>query len=147
MSSFIEHFASLPDPRIERTRLHKLGDILFITIAAVLSGCDDWNEIELYGESKEEWLRRYLELPNGIPSHDTFNRVFSLLAPEALRQCFFSWVQEVARLTEGEVGKRSIIHMVSAWSGDWFPRVGTSKGRGEKLARLPLFPPCLTFWN
>jgi predicted transposase YbfD/YdcC len=131
MASFFEHFDSLTDPRIDRTKLHKLSDILFITIAAVLSGCEDWNEIELYGQSKEEWLRKYLELPNGIPSHDTFNRVFSLLDPEALRQCFLSWVHEVARLTEGEVvsidgkrlcgsgaaGKRSIIHLVSAWSG------------------------------
>jgi hypothetical protein len=94
MSSFFEHFASLPDPRVERTRLHKLSDILFITMAAVLSGCDDWNEIELYAEMKEEWLRKYLELPGGIPSHDTFNRVFSLLDPEALRACFLSWVEE-----------------------------------------------------
>lgn len=131
MSSFFEHFGSLADPRVERTRLHKLSDILFITMAAVLSGCDDWNEIELYAEMKEEWLRKYLELPGGIPSHDTFNRVFSLLDPEALRLCFLSWVESVARLTEGEVvsidgkrlcgsgedGKRSLIHLVSAWSG------------------------------
>jgi predicted transposase YbfD/YdcC len=130
MSSFFEHFASLPDPRVERTRLHKLSDILFITLAAVLSGCDDWNEIELYGKTKEEWLREYLELPSGIPSHDTFNRVFSLLDAEALRACFLSWVEEVACLTKGEVvsidgkrlcssgedGKRSLIHLVSAWS-------------------------------
>jgi predicted transposase YbfD/YdcC len=131
MSGFFEHFGALPDPRVERTRLHKLSDILFMTIAAVLSGCDDWNEIELYAETKEPWLRRYLELPGGIPSHDTFNRVFSLLDPDALRGCFLSWVEQIASLTEGEVvsidgkrlcgsgesGKRSIIHMVSAWSG------------------------------
>lgn len=130
MSSFFEHFETLPDPRIERTRRHNLSDILFITIAAVLSGCDDWNEIELYGETKEPWLRKYLELAGGIPSHDTFNRVFSLLEPDALRECFLSWIEQVARLTGGEVvsidgkrlcgsgedGKRSIIHMVSAWS-------------------------------
>jgi hypothetical protein len=72
MSSFFEHFDILADPRVERTKLHKLSDILFITIAAVLSGCEDWNEIELYAETKEEWLRKYLELPNGIPSHDTW---------------------------------------------------------------------------
>jgi hypothetical protein len=130
MASFYEHFEALPDPRVERTRLHKLSDILFITMAAVLSGCDDWNEIELYGETKEEWLRKYVELPNGIPSHDTFNRVFSLLDPEALRECFLDWVQSIARLSEGDVvsidgkrlcssgeeGKRSFIHLVSAWS-------------------------------
>lgn len=131
MSSFFEHFDALPDPRVERTKLHKLSDILFITIAAVLSGCNDWNEIELYGQTKEEWLRKYLELPGGIPSHDTFNRVFSLLNPDALRECFLSWVEQIAQRTEGEVvsidgkrlcgsgenGKRCIIHMVSAWSG------------------------------
>jgi predicted transposase YbfD/YdcC len=130
MSSFFEHFETLPDPRIDRTKRHNLSDILFITIAAVLSGCDDWNEIELYGQTKEEWLRKYLELPGGIPSHDTFNRVFSLLDPDALRECFLNWIEQIASLTEGEVvsidgkrlcgsgedGKRSIIHMVSAWS-------------------------------
>lgn len=130
MASFFEHFEALPDPRVERTRLHKLGDILFITMAAVLSGCDDWNEIELYGETKQAWLGKYLELPNGTPSHDTFNRVFAALDPSALRECFLSWVESVVQLTEGELvsidgkrlcssgqdGKRSIIHMVSAWS-------------------------------
>ncbi len=130
MCSFFEHFADLPDPRLERTKQHKLSDILFITIAAVLSGCDDWNAIELYGETKEEWLRKYLELPNGIPSHDTFNRLFAALDSTALRECFLSWVQSVVSVTEGEVvsidgkrlcasgeqGKRSLIHLVSAWS-------------------------------
>jgi predicted transposase YbfD/YdcC len=130
MPSFFEHFESLPDPRLDRTKLHKLSDILFITIAAVLSGCDDWNEIEFYGQSKEEWLRQYLELPNGIPSHDTFNRVFSLLDASALQACFIGWVQSIVQLSKGEVvsidgkrlcgsgkdGKHAVIHMVSAWS-------------------------------
>ena len=79
MSSFIDFFDSLSDPRVERTRKHKLIDILVITIAAVISGCDDWNEIELYGNSKLEWLKGFLKLPEGIPSHDTFNRVFAML--------------------------------------------------------------------
>jgi predicted transposase YbfD/YdcC len=157
MSSFFEHFASLPDPRVERTRLHKLSDILFITMAAVLSGCDDWNEIELYGESKEEWLRNYLELPSGIPSHDTFNRVFSLLDPEALRECFLSWVQEVASLTKGEVisidgkrlcssgedGKRSFIHLVSAWSESNQMMLGEVKVE-EKTNEITAIPTLLS---
>ncbi len=110
MSSFIDFFDSLPDPRVKRTRKHKLIDILIITIAAVLSGCDDWNEIELYGNSKEEWLKAFLELPEGIPSHDTFNRVFAMLDPEELQKRFLSWVQSVATITDGQVvsidGKR-----------------------------------------
>lgn len=130
MASFFEYFESLPDPRIDRTKLHKLSDILFITIAAVLSGCDDWNDIELYGETKQEWLRQYLELPHGIPSHDTFNRVFAALDTSALQECFFNWVQSIAGLTKGDVvsidgkrlcgsgqnGSKAMIHMVSAWS-------------------------------
>ena len=83
MGNFFEHFATLPDPRVERSKRHKLCDIVFIAIASVLSGCDDWNEMELYGKAKYEWLKNYLELPNGIPSHYTFNRVFAALNPAA----------------------------------------------------------------
>jgi predicted transposase YbfD/YdcC len=130
MGSFFEHFASLPDPRIDRTKRHKLCDIIFIAIAAVLSGCDDWNEMEQYGKAKYDWLKNYLELPNGIPSHDTFNRLFAALDPKAFQQCFISWVQSACQLTEGSLvsidGKRlrssgvdgssSIVHLVSLWS-------------------------------
>ncbi len=77
MSSFFAHFEALVDPWVERKRRHQFSAILFITMAAVWSGCDDWNEMERYGETKEAWLRQYLELPAGIPG--TFNRVFSLL--------------------------------------------------------------------
>ena len=130
MESPINFFDSLPDPRVERTRLHELKDIIFITIAAVLSGCEDWNDIELYGKAKEDWLRTFLKLPHGIPSHDTFNRVFAAIDPVALEKCFVEWVQQVAEITEGQIvsidgkrlcnsgcdGKKSIVHMVSAWS-------------------------------
>src|ERR1043165_10040274 len=104
MTSFIDLFSNLPDPRVERTRRHKLIDILVITIAAVLSGCDDWNEIELYGHSKEEWLRQFLELPEGIPSHDTFNRVFRLLDPVQFSRCFLAWMQGAAAGRAGAGG-------------------------------------------
>jgi len=130
MAGIIEHFESLPDPRREHRKEHKLIDIIFITIAAVICGADDWYEIEDYGIYKQDWLKTILELPGGIPSHDTFNRVFSILDPAALQHCFISWVQSIAKITEGQLisidgkrmcnsgeqGSKAIIHMVSAWS-------------------------------
>jgi predicted transposase YbfD/YdcC len=129
MDGIIHFFGSMEDPRIERTRKHNLIDIVCITLAAVLSGCDDWYEIALFGKEKEEWFRKYLELPNGIPTHDTFNRVFSALDPQELQRCFGEWIESIAQLTEGRIisvdgkrlcgggsnGKKSIVHMVSAW--------------------------------
>ena len=110
MSGLMEHFETLTDPRMERRKLHKLHDIIFITIAAVVCGCDDWNDIEEFGTIRYDWLKTILELPNGIPSHDTFNRVFSLLDPKELQQSFSSWIQAVAKVTEGSIisldGKR-----------------------------------------
>lgn len=130
MASIMEHFGSLPDPRLDRKKLHKLQDIIFITIGAVICGCDTWEDIEEWAEIREDWLKTILELPNGIPSHDTINRVFSLIDPQAFQQCFVEWVKSVSKVTEGQVisidGKRlvnsgeggikSIVHMVSAWS-------------------------------
>lgn len=130
MASIMEHFENLPDPRIDRKKLHKLGDIIFITISAVICGCDTWEDIEEWGEIREGWLSTILELPNGIPSHDTINRVFSLIDPIAFQQCFVDWVKSVSKVTEGQIisidgkrlcnsgehGSKSVIHMVSAWS-------------------------------
>ncbi len=131
MQSPIDFFSSLTDPRMDRCKLHKLSDILFITIAACLSGAEDWEEIEEYGEAKQDWLKTFLELPNGIPSHDTFNRLFAALDPVELERCFAAWIRSVAEISQGQVvsidgkrlcgsgehGKKSIVHMVSAWSG------------------------------
>lgn len=125
----LSFFDDLTDPRVDRTKLHSVKDIIGITICAVISGCDDWDEIELYGQHKFDWLKQFLELPNGIPSHDTFNRVFAALDPHELRDCFISWVQSIAQITNGRVvsidgkrlcnsgvdGKKGFIHMVSAW--------------------------------
>lgn len=130
MNSFIDYFSSLPDPRVERTREHLLIDIIFITIAAVICGAETWNDIENYGKSKESWLRKYLKLPNGIPSHDTFNRFFSALDPKRFEEAFLSWVRDICELTKGDVvsidGKtirgsrdsvsKRAIHIISAWS-------------------------------
>jgi predicted transposase YbfD/YdcC len=129
--ALFDHFARLPDPRIERHRWHKLSDILVIAVCAVLCGAESYPAIEDFGQEREEWLRQFLELPEGIPSHDTFNRVLRLLDPVQFQACFLSWMQAVAAATAGEVvaidGKRlrrsfakgsakRAIHMVSAWA-------------------------------
>lgn len=129
MTGLIRFFEAMEDPRVERTKLHKFIDIISITIAAVICGCEDWNKIALFGKFKKEWLSTFLELPNGIPSHDTFNLFFAALGPQVLQQCFLNWIQEVANITEGRIisidgkrlcgsgtqGKKAIVHMVSAW--------------------------------
>jgi len=133
MTTIMEHFGGLPDPRTKAHKIvHKLYDIVFITIAAVICGAEDWYDIEDFGEANQDWLKKYLELPGGLPSHDTYNRVFSLFDPQALQQCFISWVQSITRQSEGQVvsidgkqlrhsgeqGGKAIIHMVSAWSNE-----------------------------
>ncbi|GGA53413.1 hypothetical protein CYANOKiyG1_73460 [Okeania sp. KiyG1] len=100
--SIYEYFNKLEYPRVDRTKGHKLIEIMIITICAVICGADTWVDIEAYGESKYEWLKSFLELPNGIPSHDTFARVFARLEPEKLQQCFLSWIQSVSEITDGE---------------------------------------------
>jgi predicted transposase YbfD/YdcC len=131
--ALLDHFASLPDPRIERHRWHKLSDIVVIAVCAVLCGAESYPAIEDFGQEREEWLRQFLELPAGIPSHDTFNRVFRLLDPVQFQGCFLRWMQAVAEVTAGEVvaldGKalrrsfekgtaKRAIHMVSAWASE-----------------------------
>ena len=125
-----EHFSVLPDPRVERTRKHKLEDILTITISAVICGAETWADVEAFGESKEGWFRTFLELPHGIPSHDTFGRVLAALDPEAFERAFQAWVRDLKGTSAGKQvaidGKairrsldrasgRACIHLVSAW--------------------------------
>ena len=99
----MEHFSELKDPRIERCMRHKLVDIIAIAICATICGADNWAHVALFGQGKEEWLRTFLELPNGIPSHDTFGLVFYQLDPEEFQLCFMEWTQGVADLMPGEV--------------------------------------------
>jgi predicted transposase YbfD/YdcC len=130
-TAIYEFFSDIEDPRVERQKRHKLIDIITITICAVISGVEHWTEIESYGKTKYKWFKKFLELPHGVPSHDTFSRVFQVLNPEELQRCFLTWTQSVYQLSEGEIipidGKtlrhsydtakdQKAIHMVSAWS-------------------------------
>ena len=99
----MDHFQDLEDPRIERSKQHGLLDILAIAICAVICGADSWVHVEMFGKSKEEWFHSFLDLPNGIPSHDTFGEVFSRLDPERFQECFMERSQAVAVLLPGEV--------------------------------------------
>jgi predicted transposase YbfD/YdcC len=123
-------FAELKDPRMNRTKLHSLCDILTIAICALICGADGWVQVEEFGDCKKKWFRTFLDLPNGIPSHDTFGRVFAALDPCAFEECFKKWIAEMAQATAGRLiaidGKtirrsldtangKAAIHMVSAW--------------------------------
>ncbi len=124
------YFSDMKDPRIERCKLHLLEDIVFISIASVLSGAESWNDMELYGKQKEPWLSSILALPHGIPSHDTFNRFFAALDPGEFESGFIRWVKSISEHIKGEVisidGKtmrgsktkdfKSATHIVSAWA-------------------------------
>jgi predicted transposase YbfD/YdcC len=126
-----DHFAALPDPRIDRAKRHQLLDIVTIAVCAVICGADSWVAVEAFGKRKEAFLRRFLELPHGVPSHDTFGRVFAALDPAAFERCFLAWVRAGVQATEGQVvavdGKtlrrshdraagKGPLHLVSAWA-------------------------------
>ena len=125
--SVLDHFADLDDPRVERTRATNW----FIAIAICASGADSWVHVELFGRSKLEWFQTFLELPNGVPSHDTFGDVFARLDPEQFQSCFMAWTQAIAELLPEEVvaidgktarrshgcaGGKGAMHLVSAWA-------------------------------
>lgn len=131
ITSFKTHFGALPDPRVQHSIEHLLIDIVMLTICAMICGAESWVEIENYGIAKQAWLGTFLELPHGIPSHDTIERVFARLRPEPLQQCFLNWVQAVFQISDGQLiavdgktlrgsyergSKQGMIHMVSAWA-------------------------------
>src|ERR1700680_976915 len=130
-ASFCGHFDALEDPRIARCKRHLLGDILFLAVCAMIAGANDFVAMQKFGYAKRDWRKKFLELPNGIPSHDTLGRVFSLLDGEQFIQCFLGWVQTIHQVTAGEIiavdGKtarasldrakgRNPLHVVSAWA-------------------------------
>jgi predicted transposase YbfD/YdcC len=129
--SLAHHFADLSDPRIDRSRLHELLDIVAVAICAVVAGADSWDDIEDFGNAKVDWLRTFLALPNGIPSHDTFRRLFERLDPDEFQAGFLGWIEALHEATERQViaidGKtlrrsfdrakgQSALHPVHAWA-------------------------------
>lgn len=99
---FLRYFSDLPDPR-GGNRIHKLHDLIVIAVMAVICGADGWAQVALFGRCKEEWFSTFLELPAGIPSHDTFGRVFSLLNPDAFERCFLAWMSALVELSGGRL--------------------------------------------
>lgn len=136
-TSITRHFAGVLDPRVERTKEHRLLDIITIALCAVVCGADSWVAVETFGRAKAAWLRTFLALPGGIPSHDTFGRVFALLDPTAFGRCFLAWAQAIApdraaphteclraldgktlRGSQDRVTGQAALHLVSAWAAE-----------------------------
>ncbi len=156
-NTIARHFSELKDPRTERRPRHYLTDIITIAICAVICGADSWVAVEEFAKAKEQWLRTFLKLPNGTPSHDTFGRVFVLLDPTQFRNCFSSWIRAISNLTDGQVvaidGKRlrrshdgtlgkAAIHMVSAWAATNHLVLGQLK-TDEKSNEITAIPELL----
>lgn len=155
--SLLDAFSSLEDPRVDRHKRHKLIDIIVLTICAVVSGSDGWESIEEFGKNKLDWLRQWIELENGVPSHDCIARVIARLKPTEMSECFIAWVSSVAELTEGEVvaidgktarhsynrkDKLGAIHMVSAWANQAGMSLGQVKTK-EKSNEMTAIPALL----
>ena len=127
--SIVRHFRKLKDPRRAHRRLHLLQDVIAIALCATIAGAQDWQEIETFGRKRRDWLKRFLKLPHGIPSHDTFERVFDRLNPQAFQACFRGWVQALQQALgiehvaiDGKTLRGSgsaqlgPLHLVSAWA-------------------------------
>lgn len=151
---FVEHFSEIEDSRIDRGKKHKLVDILFIAVSCFLCGGRTFIDMEDCGHGMESWFRKYIELPEGIPSHDTFRRVFSILSPEAFEACFVKWTQTLHTMTDGQVialdGKtirhsfdtatdQRAIHIVSAWATENGLALGHVKvdGKSNEIKAIP----------
>ncbi len=153
-NSFLIHFQNLKDPRIERTKDHLLIDIIAISLLAVISGANGWKAIETYGNSKKEGLKTFLELPNGIPSHDTFSRVFRRLNPGEFAESFSIWIRAIAQNLGAEIiaidGKnlkqsydrnsfQKSLHLVTAWANNHKLVLGQKKvdSKSNEITAIP----------
>jgi predicted transposase YbfD/YdcC len=147
-------FADLQDFRREHGRLHCLWDIIALTICAVVSGADSWVDVEQYGRDKLPWLRTFLGLANGIPAHDTFNRVFARLDPAAFRRGFLNWVGVLVEATDGRLvaidgktlrrsfdgaGGKGALHLISAWASENHLLLGQQAvdGKSNEITAIP----------
>ncbi len=144
--SFLKNFESLNDPRLERSKEHLLIDIVAISLLAVMSGAEGWVAIETYGIAKYDWLKEFLELPNGIPSHDTFSRVWARIDPSEFQECFQIWLSSITQKLGVEIiaidgktlrqsydrrAKQKALHIVSAWSSSHQLVLGQKKVRDK----------------
>lgn len=149
-------FKKIPDPRLERNKKHLLIDIVILSVLAVICGAESWDSIEMFGKEKKQFLSKILKLPNGIPSHDTINRVFSLIKPEKFELLFVEWVKslkingidrEVVSIdgktmkgSKDSFHQKSPIHIVSAWANDNQLILGQLKvdGKSNEITAIPL---------
>lgn len=155
--ALLSELSKITDPRVDRQKRHKLLDILTITICASICSANTWEQIEQYGKAKQKWLSTFLELPNGIPSHDTIRRVFILINPDEFREAFINWIESIKTLMQNEVvsidGKtlrgshnkrdgKAAIHMVSAWASEMSMVLGQVKTE-EKSNEITAIPELL----
>ena len=154
MNDIFTTFANLTDPRLERTRHHNLFDIVVVAVCATIAGSDSWTDIERFGCERLEWLRTFLRLENGIPSHDTFGRVFSRLDPAKLSACIVQWLEEVGielgkhiaidgKTLRGSYDKKAgqnPLHLVSAWACDSRLTLGqiATEEKSNEITVIPL---------
>ena len=164
VEKLVEHFSALEDPRCAGKVDHRLIDILVIAVCAVIACAESWDDIALYGRNKLGWLRSFLTLANGIPSHDTFRRVFMLIDPDAFEACFSAWAQSFAEAFDREVvaidGKtlrRSFdrgraqgpLHLVSAWASEQGLALGQREvdGKSNEITAIPALLETLSLKN
>lgn len=154
--TLFDSLSQVPDPRLDRTKLHQLADILVIAVCATICGAETWEEIAEFGSAKESWFKKFLALPNGIPSHDTFRRVFLRLNPQKFQEAFLGWVRAGAQSVAGEIvaidGKQARgtrtsdgkegLRMVSAWACEQRLVLGQLKTE-EKSNEITAIPALL----
>jgi len=153
VGSIKKHFTRLKDPRVRRRTQHLLIDIIFIAICGVIANCNDWHDIVVFAKKRQAWFKRFLRLPNGIPSHDTFERVFTLLDGQAFQRCCLLWLREVSELLgvkhiaiDGKTlcgsarGTLRPLHLVSAWATKAGLTLGqvAVDGKSNEITAIPV---------